>query len=147
MTIYSITSVDKVVKLMIFFQWMRAQTNSSFNISALDSHVFDHDSFSVHSHPINSSPPSAIYMCQWIRSTLVQIMACRLFGAKPLSKPMEGYCQLGPSKKMSVIFESKYKTFHSQKCIWKCCEMEAIFVGEMGYFIGPGRCGSNHCTE
>ena len=34
----------------------------------------------------NSSPPSAAYMRQWIKSTLVQIMACRLFGAKQLSK-------------------------------------------------------------
>ena len=43
---------------------------------------------------VNSSPPSAAYMCQWIGSSLVQIMACRLFGAKPLSKPMLDYCQL-----------------------------------------------------
>ena len=35
----------------------------------------------------NSSPPSAAYMRLWIRSALVQIMACHLFGAKPLSKP------------------------------------------------------------
>ena len=41
---------------------------------------------------------SATYMRQWIGSALVQIMACRLFGAKPLSKPMLGY---------------------STKCIWK----------------------------
>ena len=31
-------------------------------------------------------PPSAVYMRQWIGSALVQIMACRLFGTKPLSK-------------------------------------------------------------
>ena len=37
---------------------------------------------------INPHSPSTAYMCQWIRSALVQIMACRLFGAKPLSKPM-----------------------------------------------------------
>ena len=36
----------------------------------------------------NSSPPSATYMRQWIGSALVQIMVCRLFGAKL------GYCQL-----------------------------------------------------
>ena len=40
----------------------------------------------------NSSPPSATYMRQWIGSALVQIMACRLFGAKPLSKPILGFC-------------------------------------------------------
>ena len=43
---------------------------------------------------VNSSPPSAAYMRQWIGSALVQIMACHLFGAKPLSKPMLDYCQL-----------------------------------------------------
>ena len=45
---------------------------------------------------VNSSPPRATYMPQWTGSTLVQIMACRLFGAKPLSKSMLGYCQLDP---------------------------------------------------
>ena len=29
---------------------------------------------------VNSSPPSVPYMCQWIRSAWVQIMACRLSG-------------------------------------------------------------------
>ena len=40
------------------------------------------------SWPVNSSPPGTAYICQWMGSALVQIMACRLFGAKPLSKPM-----------------------------------------------------------
>ena len=43
----------------------------------------------------NPSPPGAAHKRQWIGSALVQIMACRLF-AKPLSKPMLGYCQLDP---------------------------------------------------
>ena len=45
---------------------------------------------------IKSSPPSAAYMHQWIGSALVQIMACHLFGAEPLSKPILGYFQLNP---------------------------------------------------
>ena len=45
---------------------------------------------------MNSSVYSAAYMHQWIGSTLFQIMACCLFGAKPLSKPMQGHCQLDP---------------------------------------------------
>ena len=32
--------------------------------------------------------PSAAYMRQWTGSALVQVMACRLFGAKPLPEPM-----------------------------------------------------------
>ena len=42
---------------------------------------------------INSTPPSATYMRQWIGSALVQIMACHLFGAKPLS---EGVLEVDP---------------------------------------------------
>ena len=41
---------------------------------------------------VNSSPPNAAYMRQWIGSALVQIMACRIFGAMPLSEPMLEYC-------------------------------------------------------
>ena len=45
---------------------------------------------------INSSLRSTAYICQWIRSAVVHIMACRLFGAKPLSQPILGYCKLEP---------------------------------------------------
>ena len=37
---------------------------------------------------IKPSPPSATYMHQCTGSALVQVMAWRLFGAKPSSKPM-----------------------------------------------------------
>ena len=50
--------------------------------------------YGISCHSFNSSPPSAAYMRQWIGSTLVQIMVCRLFGAKPLSKPILSYCQM-----------------------------------------------------
>ena len=43
---------------------------------------------------INSSPLSAAYMRQWTGSSLVQVMACRLFDAKPLPEPMLAYTQL-----------------------------------------------------
>ena len=35
-------------------------------------------------------------------TSLIQIMACRLFGAKPLSEPMLEYCQLYPPEQISV---------------------------------------------
>ena len=71
------------------------------------------------SHYINSSPPSDPNMRPWIGSVLGQIMACRLFDAKPLSAPMLGNCQIDPKEQTSVKFESTYKTSHSRKCIWK----------------------------
>ena len=45
---------------------------------------------------VNPLRPSDPLMRRQTSSTLVQIMACRLFGAKPLSKPMLTYCQLEP---------------------------------------------------
>ena len=48
--------------------------------------------------------PSAAYMRQWIVSALVQIMACGLYGAKPLSEPMLDYYQLDPWEESSVKF-------------------------------------------
>ena len=41
---------------------------------------------------IKSLRPSDAYMRRWTGSSSVQIMACRLFGAKPLSEPMLEYC-------------------------------------------------------
>ena len=46
----------------------------------------------------NSFPLSAAYMLQGIGSALVQIMACRLFCTKPLSKPTLGYYKLDVSE-------------------------------------------------
>ena len=43
---------------------------------------------------LDSSPLSAAYMRQWFWSAYVQIMACHIFGAKPLSKPMLAYWPL-----------------------------------------------------
>ena len=48
-----------------------------------------------HGH-FNSFPSSAAYMRQWIGSTLIQIMAYRLFDAKPSSKPMIVFLSIWP---------------------------------------------------
>ena len=69
---------------------------------------------------LNSSPPSAIYLCCWTGSALMQIMACRLFSAKSLPEPMPTCCQLNLYEQSTVKFESKYKKNHSRKCVWKC---------------------------
>ena len=40
--------------------------------------------------------PGDEYMCIRTGPSLIQVMACRLFGAKSLTKPMVTYCQLDP---------------------------------------------------
>ena len=64
-------------------------------------------------------------MRQWIGSALVQIMACRLFGAKPLSKPMLGYCQLDPKEQTWMKFDTKF-FIHENASENIVCEMAAI---------------------
>ena len=59
--------------------------------------------------------PLVLHVC-----VIEQVMAYRLLGTKPLPEPMLACCKLDPEEGISVKFESKYKTFHSQKCISKC---------------------------
>ena len=74
-------------------------------------------------HP---TPPGAVYMRQWTGSALVQIMACRLLGTNPLSKPMLGYCQLDPQEQTSVKFQSKYKKWRHQAITWTNVGLSSI---------------------
>ena len=78
--------------------------------------------------------PLVPHMHRRTRSALVQVMACRLSGAKPSSEPMLNYCQLDPWEQTPVIFISKYKSFHSWKCVWNCC------LRNGGPFLSRGTC-------
>ena len=68
-------------------------TRSNICFIGLDNGLVINDGIMMN-RPINSSPPSAAYMRQWTGSSLVQVMPCRLFGAKPLPEPKLTYCQL-----------------------------------------------------
>ena len=76
-------------------------------------------------------PPTDAYMRQPIGSALVQIMACRLVGAKPLSKPMLVYYELDPQEQTSVIFCQHIKLFiHENASQNIVCEMTGILSGD-----------------
>ena len=47
--------------------------------------------------------------CYGSRSTLLQVMACHLFKAKPLPEPVLTYCQLGTCRQTSVRLKIKIK--------------------------------------
>ena len=68
-------------------------------------------------HCIYSSPPNDAYMHLWTDSPLLQIMACRLFGTKPLSKPMMTSHQLQPTQQISIENWSKLSNFHRRNYI------------------------------
>ena len=65
---------------------------------------------------------------------LVQIMACRLDGAKPLSEPMLEYCWLDPWEQTSVKYQSKFELFHPRKCAGKC------HLENGGHFVSASMC-------
>ena len=64
----------------------------------------------IHPKP-TLTQPSAAYIRQWMGPSLVHVMACRLFGPKPLPEPVLAYCQLNSweknhwnSNRNSIIF-------------------------------------------
>ena len=82
---------------------------------------------------INSSPPSATYMRQWIVSALVQKMACRLFGTKPLSKSVLSFSKGHLRTNFSEGLNQNTKfVIHENASENIVCEMAAILPrGEM----------------
>ena len=83
--------------------------------------------------------PHYAYMCQWTGSVLVQIMACCLYSAKPLSEPMLVYCQLDPKNEFQRISNQNTKLFiHANAFENIVCEMAAI--------LSRGRCVNSLMT-
>ena len=59
----------------------------------------------LHLYEVNNSlRPSDAYMRRKPRPSLIQMMACRLFGAKPLSEPMLHCCKFDIKEQTSVTF-------------------------------------------
>ena len=77
---------------------------------------------------INLSPPSA-YMRQWSGSSLVQVMACRLFGDKPLNEPMLAYYQLDSWEHILEKIESESIIFIKENAI------ENVVCQNGGHFV------------
>ena len=79
------------------------------------------------------NPPLVMHVCisesgqHWFRSALVQIMACRLFGAKPLPEPMLDYCQLDTWNKFQWNLNQNTKFFiHENASVNIVCKKAAI---------------------
>ena len=72
-------------------------------------------------YSVNSLRPGDAYMRHQNRSSLVQVMACRLF--EPLSKPMLRYSQLGPTNvneiriKIQSLLAKRYLKMSFAKCL------------------------------
>ena len=51
---------------------------------------------------------TCLHVCHWTGSSLVEVMAWHLFGAKPLPEPMMTYCQLDPNQETCCLVPSHY---------------------------------------
>ena len=71
---------------------------------------------------VNSLRPRGAYMRQETRSSLLQIMACRLFGAKPLSEPILeifiGLLEANFSEILIVIHIFSFMKMRLKKIVW-----------------------------
>ena len=91
----------------------------------------------------NSTPHSAAFMSQWIRSGLVQKMACCLFGAKQLSKPMLAYFNWTHRNKLQRNLNQTATLFiHENASENTVCEMVAILSRER--WVNRKRINSTH---
>ena len=70
---------------------------------------------------LNLSSSSTAYMHQWIRSVLVQAMACHIFSTKTLFELVLGYCQLsiGPLETNFSEISSKIQNVSLSKMLLK----------------------------
>ena len=83
-------------------------------------------------------PPCAAYIRLWTGLSLVQIMTCRLFGAKSLPEQMLAYCQLDSWEHTSLKFEFEFYLFHSGKCYWKWGLPKRSFCLDLNVLSGTG---------
>ena len=83
----------------------------------------------------NSLRANDAYMHQQPRTSLVQIKASRLFGAKPLSEPMLEYCQWDPwehklqfdfNRNLYIFIWKKHLKMSSGKCQPICFDLNVL---------------------
>ena len=96
----------------------------------------------THSWCINSSPPSAAYMCQRISSALVQIMACRLLSQTIISTT-SGLLSIGPLEINFSEMLIKIHNIHENTSENYICEMAVILSRRMCVL---NQLFSNHCV-
>ena len=107
-----------------------------FNSWKWDPNIFTHGmTAQLSCKSINSLRPSDAYLRQQSRPSLVQIMACRLAGAKPLSEPKMEYCWLHPWEQTSVKYWSKLIYSHSQENAF-----ENVRKMHGGHFVSASMC-------
>ena len=119
--------------IYLLLTWMMA-----FHTSALWMDFLEYNP--QHRRLLNSPPPIATYIRQWIGSALVQLQACRLFGAKDYLNQCWIIVSWTLGNKRQWKSSQNTKTFHSQKASENdVCEMLAIlsmkrFVDNLIYF-------------
>ena len=80
---------------------------------------------------LNSSPPSGDCMRQWTRWKLIQVLACRLLGAKPSPEPNADLVHWTLRNKLQLNLNQNTKLFiHKNAFENVACEMAAILTME-----------------
>ena len=97
-----------LLQLAIFsLTWIKSIERKTYSL--IEFLAFKHciDCNSMQITFFNSSPPSVSYICKGTGLALVQVMACRLFGTKPLPEVLNQCWRIGnwtPGKNFSEIW-------------------------------------------
>ena len=88
-----------------------------------------------------SLKPSDVNISRYIKLSVIKIMACCLFGAQPLCKPMLDYFLLETREHFSMTIKTKYNIFYTRKYIWKYHPQDGGHIvsasGPWIRYIGP----------
>ena len=112
-------------------QWKKNQSKENYYKSMVM--LENLEILSTEYQPLYSDHNRVTHICV-SNLSMLQIMACHLYNTEPLSEPMLPYCQLDPKEHILVKFHLKFNSFHSRKCIWKCC----LWNG--GHFVSAPMC-------
>ena len=132
-TTFLFEATSDILLLLRYLRWIFEMVCCNFSFQGKARKIFDchiHSGTSTLTH----SPLLPPILRQWIGSALVQIMACCLFHAKPLSKPMLGHYQLDPKEQISVIFLIKTLNLSLKKTHLK------VSSAKGGHFASASMC-------
>ena len=131
---FDITTLKKLHGLWVG-RYILSTKNVVEKYSYLETFINSYQSNCVHSCInttsvfVNPLRPEDWYIRQWTGSSLIQVIACRLFSSdKWFPEPMVFYYELDPQGHTSVKLKKKFKRFPSRKWIAKYCRKMAAIL-------------------
>ena len=108
----SASQYDNTLFCLPYFHVSNSSSDFTYYFSTVILHKHSLDTFYINAnfaHSLSSAKSLSYWKLitrvrQWTRSSIIQVMACRLFGTKPLPGPVMKYRQLDPCEQNWLIY-------------------------------------------